>query len=98
MSRNLISWLQLWTGYAIWDIVHKVIIFPAYKSFSKYFQVQGRELYAQRAILVCASPHFFELCSTEGNGQQLDSKHHYVIPNVDYESFTILLNYIYTAR
>ncbi len=78
----------------------KVSLFSTEISISiiSYFQVQGRELYAQRAILVCASPHFFELCSTESNGQQLDSKHHYIIPNVDYESFTILLNYIYTAR
>ena len=62
------------------------------------FQVEGHEVNAHRAILACASPFLFEMFSTESNAYQLDWKHHYKLENTDYDSFIILLNFIYTAR
>ena len=53
---------------------------------------------AHRAVLACASPYLFQLFGTEGDGYKLDPKHHYKLDSVDYDSFNILLNYIYTAR
>lgn len=61
-------------------------------------QIGAHEVNAHRVILACASPYLFELFSKQANAHQLDTKHHYKLHNVDYDSFIILLNYIYTAR
>ena len=76
------------------------ILFVVYINlfYPRFFQIEGHEVNAHRAILACASPFLFEMFSTESNAYQLDWKHHYKLENVDYDSFIILLNFIYTAR
>ena len=82
----------------LWILVLHEITLCHISIYSLFFQVEGHEVNAHRAILACASPFLFEMFSTESNAYQLDWKHHYKLENTDYDSFIILLNFIYTAR
>ncbi|KAI0227150.1 influenza virus NS1A binding protein [Lamellibrachia satsuma] len=56
--------------------------------------VGGHNIPAHRAMLACASIYLFELFDTEEECDQ-----HYVqLENVDYDSFEILVNYVYTSK
>ena len=56
--------------------------------------VGGHNIPAHRAMLACASMYLFELFETEEENDQ-----HYVqLENVDYDSFEILVNYVYTSK
>ena len=58
--------------------------------------VGGHNIPAHRVMLACASTYLFELFDTD---EEVVQHQHYVqLENVDYDSFEILVNYVYTSK